>query len=110
MKRYVKRFCEYKNATIFKLENKRVSVISDENGAQLQFISKSTTDAINEPRSSHKVIRNKFVKTSINLTNEALIALKLCIDAELNKRDENFFKTHSDMISHIKVKGTEIKN
>jgi len=103
MKKYTKKFIEYKNATTVKLENKRVSVISKPDyGFQLQFISSSEIGDINEPRSRHKILKNKFIETSLDLSDEALISLKLCIDRELSKRDLNFFEKHSDIITKCK--------
>ena len=74
---------KYKNATQVKLKNRRVTVfpIQEDVCIDLKTISSDL-----EPRASHVVYKDKIVKTTIKITEEAALALFVCLSEELTKK------------------------
>lgn len=79
----------YKNAEVFKLDNRRIHVMSvpEEGGGGYQIEFKSLSSD-HEPRATHKVLKGKIVCTEILLTDEAALALCRCLTNQLLKDDK----------------------
>ena len=74
---------KYKNATKVKLKNRRVIVfpVQEDLCIKLKTISSDL-----QPRASHIIYKNKLVNTTIKITDEAALALFICLGEELAKK------------------------
>lgn len=68
----------YLNATIGKIHNRKVSVVSSAN-SDVQIEIKTVSDDLS-PRATHKVIRGKVVSTAIKLSEEGALMLFLVLE------------------------------
>lgn len=74
---------KYKDATQVKLKNRRVAVFPK--GEDL-IVKLTTISSDLEPRAAHIVHRDKLVTTAIRITDEAALALFVCLHEELLKK------------------------
>lgn len=73
------------NATVCKIKNRRIMVLNRKSGDyQLQFKA-LITDGDYSARSAHEIEKN-IVKTTLNLSVEATMALFMALASELNKK------------------------
>lgn len=78
---------EYANATLMKLKNRRVNIMSADNKEiiiELKILSEKET--ANTPRALHKTLKDKIVITGIKVSEEAATSIMYGIQQELKKR------------------------
>jgi hypothetical protein len=78
---------EYKNATVFKMKNKRMAIVSIDEEIEIQ--TKVLTDDL-APRSLHKVSKGKIVSTTIKFSQEGAVCLLVGLLDRLEKDGVTF--------------------
>lgn len=80
---------EHPNATIFKMKNKRLNVISfDDSTFAIEVKALVEKGTSHEPRFAHKSVGDSIVMTGIRISLEAATALYRGLEIELSKRLE----------------------
>ena len=75
------------NATIFKMKNKRLNVISfNDSTFAIEFKALVEKGTSHEPRCTHKSVGDSIVITGIRISLEAATALYRGLEIELSKR------------------------
>ena len=79
------------NATIFKMKNRRLNVISfNDSTFAIEFKALVEKGTSHEPRCAHKSVGDSIVITGIRISLEAATALYRGLGIELSKRLEKF--------------------
>lgn len=86
------------NATVFKMKNKRLNVISfDDSTFSLEFKTLVEKGTSYQPRCEHLAVGDSIVLTGLRISTEAAIALHKGLEIELGKRFSDKIKV-GDMI------------